>query len=259
MTAAELARRRLINQKLVRTSFRAPAEVVGWLGAVQAQDFTGATWAVGQRAHGLTAAAVVAAFNAGEILRTHILRPTWHFVARDDLGWMLALSAPRVHAANASMYRRLGVDAAVVRRSQMVFHRALAHRRYLTRTELSAALKARRIEAHGQRLAYIVMRAELDGVICSGPLRGRQFTYALVEERTLPQRPLAGDEALAALAMRYFASHGPATLRDFGWWSGLTQRQIRTAVAAAGRALELRTGDEIAYWQAPTSRPAPAA
>ncbi|HUF48648.1 MAG TPA: winged helix DNA-binding domain-containing protein [Vicinamibacterales bacterium] len=254
MTASDLARRRLCNQKLLRTGFRTPAEVVAWLGAVQAQDFAGATWAIGQRARGLTAAAVVAAFDAGEILRTHLLRPTWHLVARGDLRWMLALSAPRVHAANASMYRRLGVDAGVVGRSQTVFNHALENHRSLTRKELAAALKDAGIEAHGQRLACIVMRAELDAVLCSGPVHGKQFTYALVDERTPPAPPLDDDEALATLAVRYFRSHGPATLRDFGWWSGLTRQQVRTAVAAAGRALELCTGDDLAYWQAPASR-----
>jgi hypothetical protein len=231
MEISELLQRRLRNQQLAASRLRRAAEVVACLGAVQAQDFAAAKWALSLRANDACDAEIERAFADGEILRTHILRPTWHFVHRDDLRWMLALSAPRVEAINRRYYQAQELDANLLRRSRMVLERALAGGRSLTRAELATALERARIRADGLRLSFVVMHAELAGLICSGPRRGKQFTYMLLDERAGQGGAWARDQALAALTRRYFTSHGPATVRDFVWWSGLTTTDVRAGLA----------------------------
>ena len=245
-----IAAHRLHNQRLVGAPFDAPADVVRWLGAVQAQDYPGAKWALALRTRAVDDAALDRAFDAGHFLRTHVMRPTWHFVAPEDLRWLLALTAPRVHAMNAGIYRNLELDAALLRRARTRITKALRDGRSLTRLELADVLDAAGIEARGQRLAYVVMHAELDALICSGPIRGKQHTYMLLEERVAPAPALARDEALARLVMRYFTSHGPATVHDFAWWSGLTVTDAREGVALAGSALEHVALAGKTYWMA---------
>jgi len=247
---ATLIRQRMIHQHLLEPDFTRPAEVVGWLGAVQSQDYEGAKWALGLRAPALTAASVEAAFDAGEIVRTHIMRPTWHFVLPEDLRWMLALTAARLNRKMATYDRRLELDDALYARSNATIRAALQGGRYLTRQELAAKLREAGIEPGSvQRLAHLMMRAEQDAVVCSGPRRGKQFTYALLDERlTGPQRRLEGEEALAELARRFFQSHGPATLRDFAWWSGLTVADGRAALALLRPQLEQIDLDGKTYY-----------
>jgi hypothetical protein len=259
MKPAELLRQRLHNQGLSAPRFNTPSDVVRHLGAVQAQDYDGARWALGQRMASADAAAVERAFNAGAIVRTHILRPTWHFVAPADLRWMLSVSAPRVHAANAHRYRQLGLDSKLFARSHRVFEKALASGTFLTRQELRGRLQRAGIPAEGQQLAYIVMQAELDGLICSGPRRGKQFTYALLEDRVPPAPRLAPDEALAELVWRYFSSHGPANVRDFVWWSWLTGADARRGLDMLGSRLQRASIGGRDYWfPEPAAAPRPA-
>ncbi len=222
--------------------------MVAWFGAVQAQEYPAARWALGLRARGLTDRQVAHAFDAGEILRTHAMRPTWHFVARADIRWLQMLTGPRVQTLNAYYARKNELDAKTVARSREVIERTLAGGHQRTRTELAAALGKAGIRAEGQRLAYLMMSAELDQVICSGPRRGKQFTYALLEERAPKASLLPRDEALRELTRRYFTSHGPATLRDYVWWSGLTMADARRGVEIAGRALVRETFGELTCW-----------
>jgi hypothetical protein len=247
----DVAIQRLRNQRLLGTPFAAPEDVVRWLGAVQAQDYAGAKWAVAQRTRAGTDAHIERACADGRILRTHVLRPTWHLVLPDDVRWMLALTAPRVRAAMAPYDRKLSLDGAVFRRSQAVLQKALAGGGALTRDELARTLGAAGIEASGQRLGHIMMRAELDALVTSGPRRGKQFTYALLDERAPAAPTLAREEALAALAGRYFASHGPALPQDFAWWSGLTVGDARLGLESASPRLMSTTVDGKTYWHAP--------
>jgi hypothetical protein len=244
----DIPRLRLYNQHISRPTFTRPEQVVAWLGAVQAQDFAAAKWALGLRTHGLTDAAVEQAFNAGALLRTHILRPTWHFVAPADLRWMLALTAPRVRAFNATYDRKFALDEAVFRRSNAALEQALQGGRQLTRPALQSALQQAGIPTDELRSTLLVMRAELDGVLCSGPRQGRQFTYMLLEERVPPVPPLAREAALAELARRYFVSHGPATVRDFAWWSGLTLAEAGSGLEAVKSELVSETVAGQTYW-----------
>jgi hypothetical protein len=248
MNYPEIVKQRLSNQHLAGNPLETAVQLVSELGAVQAQDYFGAKWALGQRLKVADGASLDKAFNAGAILRTHMMRPTWHFVAPADIRWIQALTAPRVHVINGYMYRQQELDEAVFARSNEVIAGALEGSRFMTRKELSAVLEAAGIPAQRMRLAYIIMRAELDAVICSGPRRGKQFTYALLDERVPETPPLTYDEALAELTWRYFNSHGPATRADFSYWSGLTKRQVDEGLALVGSGLASETVDELVYW-----------
>jgi len=248
MTPDDIIRVRLRQQRLGPEKCATPAETVAWLGAVQAQDFPAAKWALGLRTRGATDASVEDAFNRGAILRTHVMRPTWHFVAPADIRSVLALTGPRVHAVNAHRYRELGLDRRLLSRSHAALTRALEGGQYLTRAELAERLVKNRIPAAGQALAYILMHAELEGLICSGPRRGKQFTYALLEERVPRGKALPRDDALAAWALRYFTGHGPAQLEDFAWWSGLTLADARRGLEAAARHLVSEVCSGKTYW-----------
>lgn len=238
---ATIVRERLARQCLLATPHATGRDVLKALGAVQSQDYAGATWALAQRTTGATAATIEAEFTSGAILRTHVLRPTWHFVDPADIRWMLALTAPRVKAAMASYNRVLELDAKAFRRSHTAVERALAAR-FLTRTELRAVLEKARIGTiTPQRMGHLMMEAELDGVICSGPRRGKQFTYALLDERVPAAASLDRDEALLRLTILYFRGRSPATLHDFNWWSGLSMADVRRGVDIAGHALHRRT------------------
>ena len=238
---------RLHNQRIARPGAGGPAKMVAWLGAVQAQEYGPAKWALGLRLPpGLTDSALDRALDRGKILRTHLLRPTWHFVTPADIRWMLELTAPHVHRTMSSYDRQLGLDADLMIRATDVIERALGEHRYLTRRDLGAHLERAGLPGRSRELAHIAMHAELEGVICSGPRRGKQFTYALLADRAPAAPRLSRDEALAELARRYFTSHGPATIRDFIWWSGL-----RTADAKRG--LEMNRArshdmDGLKYW-----------
>lgn len=255
---SEIIRRRLANQHLVNSALQTPAEAVRALGAVQAQDFYGALWALALRLPPTTESQVEEWFADGRILRTHILRPTWHFVSPEDLRWMLSLSAPRVHAINAGMYRDLGVDATARKRALRVFERSLRGSRFLTRQQLAAELEAGGVAAaKGQRLAYLVMFAELEGLIVSGPRNGKQFTYALLDERApATGRPLSRQDALTEMARRYFGARGPATAKDFAWWSGLTVADCRAAAQSLSGELRSAELDGRAYWWSEARPPA---
>jgi hypothetical protein len=260
----DIIQRRLNNQLLARRKLARPEEVMAWQGAVQAQDYAGARWAVGQRlAGGANDTAVEQAFNEGKILRTHVMRPTWHFVAAEDIRWLLALTAPRVQALNATMYRQLELDESLLQRGSAVIAEALAGGQQLTRAELSTTLGAASIAAEKMRLAYIVMYAELEGIICSGPRRGKQFTYALLAERAPQARLLEREESLAELTQRYFTSHGPAAVQDFAWWSGLTTAEARAGLELVKSALVEEMAGDQSYWLAPdipiTEGPSPTA
>jgi hypothetical protein len=245
---ASILAARLHNQWLARSPATRPAAVVERLCAVQSQDFIGAKWAIGLRATGLDDADVEAAFNRGEILRTHLMRPTWHFVTPADIRWMLTLTAPRVHQASKFYYRQLELDAKTMSRAHRVIVSELEGGQSRTRTELAAALAKRGIEARGPRLGLLTIHAELEQVLCSGPARGRQLTYALFDERAPSRAARTPRNPAAELARRYFHSHGPATLRDFVWWSGLTVAQAKRGIADASPALEPQELDGLTYW-----------
>lgn len=245
----EIAAQRLANQHLIGPRLATPLDVVRNLAAVQSQDYAGGKWGMGQRTRSSTDAHVEAALTAGTIVRTHVLRPTWHFVAAEDVRWMLELTGPRVKARMAPYDRHLELDEKIFARSCTAIAKALERYKELTRGELRAVLDGARIGATGtQRLAHIMMRAELDAVVCSGVRRGKKFTYALLEERAPRARRIQRDEALSELASRYFRTRGPATVQDFAWWSGLTVSDAKQGVESLGSAVEDVAVDGRKYW-----------
>lgn len=243
-----IAARRLYAQRLAGKPFPSPVEAVRWLTAVQSQDYAGAKWALGQRGRRTTDVVIDRLFDEGAILRTHVLRPTWHFVLPEDVRWMVDLTGPRIYRGLAGRYRELELDENVFAQMRKAFTTALSGGRQLTRPELGEVLRSARISPEGQRLPHLLMRAELEGLIVSGPRRGKQFTYALMAERAPNARVMDTKEAIGELTRRYFRSHGPAQLQDFVWWSGLGIAEARAGIALAGAALERHEIDGQQYW-----------
>jgi DNA glycosylase AlkZ-like len=238
VTPAAIAKARAVRQRLSAPAATSPADLVAWLGAVQSQDYPIARWSIAQRLAKRRASDVDAAIADGSIVRAHVLRPTWHFVARDDLRWMQALTAPRILARLAQYDRASGVDAAIVARSTKTIATAIERRGHLMRREIAGALSDAGITTTPWLVGHLVMYAELHAVVCSGVPKGQQQTYALVDERAPRLRPMARDEAIVELTRRYFRSHGPATAKDYQWWSGLSAADAARGIEMLGRALE---------------------
>ncbi|GAB3557941.1 winged helix DNA-binding domain-containing protein [Spirosoma fluminis] len=263
MDQSRLVQLRRSTQGLINSPGSTVQEIVHWLGAVQSQEFTDAKWSIAQRMPtGFTEDEFTQAFNEGAIVRTHVLRPTWHFVAPADLRWMLALTAPRIKSFMKTNDRKLGMDDALYSRTNALIQQALQDGQHLTRAELADVLRQNGIRVVATALAHVMIRAEIDGVVCSGALRGRQHTYALLEHRAPQARLLLRDEALAELASRYFRSHGPATVQDFSWWSGLTLTDARSGLESIRSQLASeRIDDKLAseriddktYWYVPAT------
>ena len=237
MTAGDIIRQRLLNQRIAETTFTKPEQVVSYFSAVQAQEYAVSKWAIGLRANGLVDDDVEKAVNDGKILRTHALRPTWHFVTPADIRWMLMLNKPRVLASMKARWKELDLNDKIVSRSNNILAKALEGKQ-LTRKALKELLQKQKIKTDESRLSHLLMAAELDALICSGPREGKHFTYALLDERVTATKPalslsnvaLTKDEALYKLAERYFTSRGPATIQDFATWSGLAMADIRKSV-----------------------------
>jgi hypothetical protein len=247
----EVLRRRLAVQRLVGPPLTSGTEVVRLLTCVQSQEHAHALWSLGLRC-GLDASDLRSEFDQGHFVRTHLLRPTWHFVAAADLRWIQALTASRVQQGNRGQYRAAGLSQDDLDRGRAVLADALTGRRYLTRPELAAVLAADGLVAAGHRLACLVMDAELEGVLCSGPMRGAQHTYALVEER-LPAQPVRSEEdMLAMLTWRFFAGHGPAGLKDYARWSSLTLAQAQAGIELVTDRLERVSSPQGELWHDPS-------
>jgi len=248
MKATDIARLRMQNQHLAGQQFTKPKEIVKWLGAVQAQDYGGAVWALGQRLKGNSAKTIEKAFTNGDIIRTHVLRPTWHFVTPEDIRWMLDLTAPRVLGFTSFRKRYLGLTDEILLKCANVLTRALDGGKQLVRTEIAAALQNAGIATAEQRFIHIMMEMELQQLVCSGGRIGKHFTYALLDERVPKTTAMSRDEALATLAERYFTSHGPATLQDYAWWSGLTVADSKKGLEMVKSNLMSDVVEGSIYW-----------
>lgn len=230
MTLSEVSKLRLQNQQIESVKYQTPKELVSWMGAIQAQDFHMAKWAMGLRVLNSTTINIEDAYNEGQIIRTHLMRPTWHVVAAEDVNWMLELTAPQIKPLLKSRDKQLELDEGVYSKTNAIIEKELLNKKNLTREELSLKLENANIKTDNNRLSHIMLRAELDGIVCSGPLTRNKLTYSLLSERIPIRKSLNRNEALAELAKRYFKSHCPATLRDFIWWSGLSVTDARNAL-----------------------------
>ncbi len=248
MTPEQIAAWRMHRCGLIGKPWPDASSTVQRLGANQAQDFGPSIWSIGQRLASATEPELLAWFDAGHVLRTHVLRPTWHFVLPSEIRWLLQLTGPRVHAFNAYQYRRAELDDALLSRCHDLIATALAGGIAMTRAEVAAVLAEGGVPAAGHRLSYVLMHAELEQLICSGPRRGKQQTYALLAERAPDAVELPRDEALIELIRRYFATRGPASAKDFTWWSSLTMAEIRRGIQLAGDELEHHEVDGVTYY-----------
>ena len=248
MQVNNIAKARLVNQQISGTKFKTAKEIVGWMGAMQAQDFSMAKWALGIRLPGSTEKEIESAVSDGEIIRTHILRPTWHFVLPEDLNWMRSLSAPKSKTSLSSRDRALGLTEAIIKKSKKIIERALSKGEHLTGDELAVELERNKIDTGDYRAWHLFYKAELDGIICSGVIKNGKPTFALLHERVLVENKLKREEALGLLAKKYFLSHGPATLQDFAWWSGLNLGDSRAALEAVKSGLFSEVINKQTYW-----------
>ncbi len=255
MKASEIAHRRLVRQQIAQPTFAKPCEVVRWMGAVQAQDYRGSLWAVGLRMKDTTEAGVEQAIADRTIVRTWPMRGTLHFVVAEDVRWLLKFVAARQIARNALRYQQLELDDATLARIRKLVAGALQGGRLLTRQEMYQVLERGKISTANQRGLHILARLAHEGLVCLGPRQGKQHTVVLLEEWVPPARPLERDEALCELARRYLASHGPATLQDFTWWSSLPAAEARAGLEMVRAEFTEEVLDGRTYWFSPTLSP----
>ena len=249
MTHQEIANYRLASQKLFKTNPQTPQEIVKHLGAMQAQDYAMAKWAIGSRCDA-SEKNIEEAINSGKIIRTHILRPTWHLVSSEDIYWMLDLSGPQVKRIILSETKKHGYDEKEFGKINLALEKMLAGNNHLTREEIMKELYVQKFsDDYSLSPVLIMMYAELEGLVCNGKMKGKQTTYALLEERVpKPSTKLTKEEGLSKLAKRYFESHGPATLLDFSWWSGFSMTTIKSVIHSIESELNSVIVDHQKYW-----------
>jgi hypothetical protein len=250
MNIQDIADLRLASQHIAGTKFTSAGELVTWMGALQAQDYAMSKWAVGVRLSNSTNKSIEAAMDKGEIIRTHVLRPTWHLVAAGDVRWMIQLTAPHIKKMVKGRHADLKLTEAVLSKSRKVLEKILRDGNYSTREELIVGFNKAGIATDENRASHIFLAAELEGLICSGPTTGGKQNFGLLDERVPPTKLLSRDEALRSLAKRYFSSHGPATLDDFAWWSGLPAGDAKRALEMVKSGFESETIEGKPYWLA---------
>ena len=257
MEIARVVSRRLTTQRLASAPLPSAAEAVRLLTCVQSQERDHAFFSLGLRTRRSTYAAVRRELDTGTFVRTHILRPTWHFVAREDLRWILALTSPRVLASMAGRHRQLGLDEPTrLDHGLALLSDLLQDKHFLTRPQLGDAFAERGSPVRpGEQLGHLLMVAELRGLVCSGPVQGVHHSYALVDEVVPPTPTLDPQEAHRELVRRFFTGHGPATVKDFTRWSSLTVAGTRAALADVGDSLEQVDVDGTPHWFDPAAVP----
>jgi len=247
----DISRVRLVNQQLSDPKYSSVKDLVGWMGALQAQDYDMAKLAIGLRLLNPCQTKIDASIEQAEIIRTHVLRPTWHFVSSDDIYWMLKLSAPQIKSAAKSRDRDLGITDSIFSKSNALLEKILSGGKQLTRPEIIEEFKKADIDTGNGRLYHLFMRAEIEGIIFSRDSKGNRQTYSLLREVVPETKTYTRDEALANLANRYFNSHGPATVQDFAWWSGLSVTESKKALEMNLSDLNSETIENQAYWFSP--------
>jgi hypothetical protein len=253
MTRTEITRYRLNQQQLVNPGLKHPEQVVGWMGAVQAQDYFGALWTIGQRMKKADEGVVEKALIERKIIRTWPMRGTLHFVVPADVRWMLKYLTPRIISRSASLYRKAGIDGKVLTKSKKLLIKGLEGGKQLTRDEMYGILEKSKISTADSRGLHIIGHLAQEGLICFGARKGKQQTFALLDE-WIPSYPmLKKDEALAELAVRYFTSHGPALIEDFMWWGGVTKADAMIGLELAKTRLAEEVINGKRYWHAGTT------
>lgn len=247
----DLVQLRLENQRLRKTAFKNAADVVNWFCAIQAQDYLGSLWTIGQRLPKTSEGNIEKEIENRKIVRTWPMRGTLHFVSPDDIRWMVKLLAPRVVARAKSLYREQGLDAKMLTKGTKIIEEALTKKSRLTRAEIYEAFERKKIQITEQRGIHLIGYAAHQGLICFGPREGKQHTFVLLDEWIPKSKSLTEDESLAELASRYFDSHGPATMQDFSWWSGLTLSEVKRSIEMIEKEMVSFTIDDQKYWMKP--------
>jgi hypothetical protein len=244
----DVLRLRLARHGLAGNDLRTPVEVVQRMLALQSQDFPAGKWAVGARAPGTTLADVNAAIDSGEIVRSWPMRGTLHLVPARELGWMLQITTPRLLTGAKTRRAQLNLDDASIEHSRDVARGALAGGRGLTRAQFLQTLEDAGIDTAGQRGYHIIGILAQTGTLCWGPHEGKQQLIVLLDEWVPNPRRLDRDEALGEFLVRYLDGHGPATLKDFAWWSKVTIAEAKTGLAVAGDRLSEVQVDDTTYY-----------
>ncbi|MEV4881782.1 winged helix DNA-binding domain-containing protein [Chitinophaga ginsengisegetis] len=250
MPVTDIAALRLQHQQLLKTAFKKPQDIVAFFGAMQAQEHANSKWGIGARLPGCTDADIEKAISNKSIIRTTAFRGTLHLIAPADVRWILQLIAPTIKARMGSMMRKLEMDNALLQKTNQYITKALQGGNHLTRKELTTLLQEKGINTDDHRMNHIIYHAAADGIICNGPLSGKQFTYTLLDEWLPGTATLNKQASLVTLAKRYFISHGPATLPDFAQWAGLPLTDARAGLEGAQSGLKPLEVNGTAYWMA---------
>lgn len=253
MTLAEISNMRLERQHINNSRFGRIKDLISSMGALQAQDYSMSKWAIGIRIPKASDGSVESAIDSGEIIRTHVMRPTWHMVAGEDASWLLELTGPGIKASQKSRNRELELSGDVFDRTNKIIINAVRNGNHLTREELMSVLRNEGIETANNRGSHILFTAELDRIICSGRIKSGKQTYALFSERIPGIKSIPREEALKKIAGKYFFTRGPATLKDFTWWSGLSAHDARRALEIISPELVSETIENKVYWYTPDS------
>lgn len=248
MKSLDILQQRLYNQQIIRQSFQKPEEVVAWLTAIQAQDYSGAKWAIALRLKDITDKDIEQAIAERKIIRTWPMRRTLHFVSATDVRWLLKLLTPRIIKRSTALYRQLELDEKLFSKCKKLFVKALQGGKLLTRNEMYNVLQKAKISTADLRGLHILCHLAQDGLICFAARKGKQPTFALIDEWVPAAKPLTNEESLALLTRKYFLSHGPATIQDFAWWSGLTVAEVKKGIQTIKSDLQNEIQNGQQYW-----------
>ena len=250
-----IAAQRLHNQQINAAQFTKIKDLVSYMCAVQSQDYAMSKWAIGLRLPGSTDNQIEKALDRADILRTHVLRPTWHIIAAQDIYWMISLSAGKIKALMKTMDRQLELTEKIFTKSNNIIAKCVEDGLHVNRDSIAACLEKAKISTGKNRLSHLLLRAELEQIICSGKIDGNQRTYASLHSRVPKKKILTRDESIAQLADKYFKSRGPATVEDFSWWSGLSITAAREGLEMVKQELHNDKIDGSVYWFANDRKP----
>lgn len=230
MNNNDLVKRRRQNQRIEGVKAESPEEAVRWMGAIQAQEYNHALWAIGLRTKAATKKDVEEAIVENRIIRTWPMRGTLHFIVPEEARWLLNLSKERMRQKSQSRMKELDLDDPLIEYCKGILSEELQDKRLRTRQELFASLEKEGIGTKDQKGYHILERIAQDGVISMGPMVEKKQSFMLLENVSPHQPEIPREEALGKLARRYFTSRGPATVHDFAWWAGLLIEDARKGI-----------------------------
>lgn len=256
MTSSDIIYLRMAALRLHETTRSSSVlETLRWIGALQAQDYESGLWAIGVRTQSATREDVMDAIARREILRTWSMRGTWHFVPAEDAAWMHRLMASRLMTALGNYATGYGFDEKILSRARKVIIKALTGGKALTRPALVSRISEAGIANREQGGNYLLRHFGNEGMLCNGVSEGKEQTFVLLDEWVPKPRVIEDEEALALIALRFFSSHGPATISDFTWWTGLNQAHAKCGIQANGQQLTRVTCDGTDYFFSPKVEP----